>query len=359
MAPKSPTLHEVASRAGVSIATVSRVARGLDQISPETRTRVLAAIKDLNYRPSHFGRALVKQQHGTLGIVFPGLRGPYFSEAIHGFEIEAIAARMSLLILGTERLPKADAQVLGMADRADGIAVWGGSVDDSLLDQLAHRGVPLVTIARPSFSPDIPNTRVDNVESTRALVTHLIADHDYTDLAFVGTVAGSPDGVERWEAFRQAHADAGLSPVRPPLTVGWEQTSGVRAAIDVLHMHTRPRALVCANDEIATGILSTFAARNVRVPDDIAVTGWDDGPYAHFATPSLTTVSQPSRELGSHSARVLISLINNQSVPDTDVVLPTHAVFRASCGCRFDPVSALDLNGNHPVDPAKGAPPTL
>mgnify|MGYP000952985312 CR=1 FL=1 len=90
MRTKGPTLHEVAERAGVSIATVSRVARGLDQISDETRARVQAAIDELNYRPSHFGQALVRRRHGTLGIVFPGISGPYYSEVIHGYEMEAI-----------------------------------------------------------------------------------------------------------------------------------------------------------------------------------------------------------------------------------------------------------------------------
>ena len=102
MVGKSPTLHEVADRAGVSIATVSRVARGFGQVSPATRGKVLEVIEELNYRPSHFGRALVKRRHGALGLVFPGIRGPYYSEVIHGFEVESVAARMSLMILGTD-----------------------------------------------------------------------------------------------------------------------------------------------------------------------------------------------------------------------------------------------------------------
>lgn len=354
MGPKGPTLHEVAVRAGVSIATVSRVARGLDQISAETRRKVLTAIEELNYRPSHFGRALVKRKHGTLGIVFPGLRGPYYSEVIHGFEVEAIAARMSLLILGTELLRKADSQVLGMADRADGIAIWGGTVDDDLICNLATRGVPLTTIARPRFRDSIPNARVDNYFSTLALVTHLIHEHGYRSLAFIGAIESSPDGTDRWRGFVQAHLDAGLEPPAAPIHSAWEQASGVHSAIKVLDMDERPRALVCGNDEIATGVLSTLAARGVCVPNEIAVTGWDDGPYAPYSSPPLTTVSQPTRALGQQSAKSLLNIINGVPIEEMDIVLPTQPVIRASCGCAYDPVTALTVPTSQHDEPGKG-----
>ncbi len=355
MGTKGPTLHEVADRAGVSIATVSRVARGLDQISVETRSRVLAAIDELNYHPSHFGRALVKRRHGTLGIVFPGLRGPYYSEVIHGFEVEAVAAGMSLLILGTEMLPKADAQVLGMADRADGLAVMGGTIGDDLILRLAARGVPIVTMARSRLA-GIPNTRVDNFASTLALVTHLIQHHGYDRLEFVGNIVGAPDAGERWRGFVQGHLDAGLEPPLEPIASAYEQASGVQAALRILELPRLPRVLVCGNDEVATGLLSSLAARGVRVAHDIAVTGWDDGPFARYATPPLTTVSQPARALGQQTARTLLNQIEHGQPIEHEVVLSTEPIIRASCGCPFDPATGFTMaNGDR--DPhEEGAP---
>ena len=353
--PQATTLHQVADRAGVSIATVSRVARGLDHISAETRGRVLTAIDELNYRPSHFGRALVKRRHGALGIVFPGLRGPYYAEVIHGFEVEAVAAGMSLLILGTELLPNADAQVLGMADRADGLAVMGGTIGDDLIQRLAARGVPIVTMARPQL-PGIPNTRVDNYASTLALVTHLIQHHGYDRLEFVGNILGAPDAIERWRGFVQAHLDAELTPPNEPLSSAYEQASGVQAALSILDLSRRPRAVVCGNDEIATGMLSSFAASGVRVPDEIAVTGWDDGPFARYATPPLTTVSQPARALGQQTARTLLVLIERGEFIEHEVVLSTEPIIRASCGCPFDPATGFTManGGRNPFK--EGAP---
>lgn len=352
------TLHQVADRAGVSIATVSRVARGLDQISAETRGRVLAAIEELNYRPSHFGRALVKRRHGALGIVFPGLRGPYYSEVIHGFEVEAVAASMSLLILGTELHRQADAQVLGMADRADGLAVMGGTIDDDLILRLAGRGVPIVTMARTRLA-GIANTRVDNFASTLALVTHLIRHHGYRRLEFVGNIVGVPDAADRWRGFVEAHREAGLTPPPEPISSAYEQASGVQAALRILDLPQRPRALVCGNDEVATGLLSSLAASGVRVPDDIAVTGWDDGPFARYATPPLTTVSQPARALGQQTARSLLYQIEHGEPIEHEVVLSTEPIIRASCGCPFDPATGFTMTNGADSDHSsfeKGVP---
>jgi LacI family transcriptional regulator len=360
MGLKGPTLHEVANLAGVSIATVSRVARGLDHVAPETRDRVAAAIDELNYRPSHFGRALVKRRHGALGIVFPGLRGPYYSEVIHGFELAAIEAELSLLILGTELLPSAEHQVLGMADRADGLAIMGVTVGDDLIRRLAARGVPVVTMARPRID-GIPNTRVDNYSSTVALVTHLIHDHHYSRLAFVGNIVGAPDAADRWAGFVQAHRDANLTPPDAPISSAWEPVAGMNAAWQILDMPDRPQAVVCGNDEIATGMLSAFASTGVRVPGEIAVTGWDDGPYSEYTTPPLTTVSQPARALGQETARILLAMINGKGDFPDEVVLSTEPILRASCGCRYRPgppltIASTDRSGE--VFPGRRMPPT-
>jgi LacI family transcriptional regulator len=336
MGSKGPTLHEVAERAGVSIATVSRVARGFDQIAPSTRTRVLTAIEELNYHPSHFGKALQKRRHGTLGIVFPGLRGPYYSEVIHGFEVEAVEAEMSVLILGTELQKKADRQVLGMADRADGLAIMGGTIDDSLILSLDRRHVPVVTMARPQLGT-IANVRVDNFTSTVELVRHLIEGHGYQRIDFVGNTIGAPDALDRWRALLEAHAEIGIEPPSEPIAVGFDHESGVIAATQILARPVLPQAVVCGNDEIAFGLLSTLLVRNVHVPEDIAITGWDDSPFSRYMTPPLSTVSQPARTLGQLTARTLLAAIDGRLEETEDIVLPTTVRIRASCGCDFDP----------------------
>jgi LacI family transcriptional regulator len=340
MGSKGSTLHEVAHRAGVSIATVSRVARGFDQIAPATRERVLTAIDELNYHPSHFGKALQKRRHGTLGIVFPGLRGPYYSEVIHGFELEAVDAEMSVLILGTEHQENADRQVLGMADRADGLAIMGGTIDDSLIRSLDRRRNPIVTMARPQLDA-ISNIRVDNFSSTLELTRHLIEAHGYERIEFAGNIVGAPDALDRWHGFLEAHTELGLATPAQPIAVGFDHASGVMAANQLLKRKSLPQAVVCGNDEIAFGLLSTLLVHNIRVPADIAITGWDDSPFSRYTTPPMTTVGQPARTLGQLTAQTLLAGIEHRGEQGEDIVLPTTLIIRASCGCEFDPSSAF------------------
>lgn len=346
MSGRGPTtLHEVAKRAGVSIATVSRVARGVDQVSAETQRRVLDAIRELNYRPSHFGQALVRRRHNALGLILPGLQGPYFSQLVHGFEQAAIDSQMAMLILGTHQTRNNDDQILTLADRTDGVAVMGGAISDLSLEKLSLTGKRIVLVAQhPMF--DLPTIRVDNYTTTRALVRHLIEDHGHRRLAFIGNTAGAPDPEERWLAFVTAHRETGLAPPPAPMEVGMEQTAGADAALHLLMGSSPPTAVVCANDELAMGVLSVAQSRDIRVPEDLAVTGWDDIPFASITAPPLTTVRQPSRELGAQAASFLLSGHEPTQGEPTEMVLPTELVIRASCGCGHHSALIDDLNAS-------------
>jgi LacI family transcriptional regulator, galactose operon repressor len=338
MRKKSVNLEEVAAHAGVSTATVSRVARGIGQVSAATREKVTAAIAELGFRPSHLGRALAARRHGALGLVFPGLSGPYYSEVIAGFEEEAVASRLSVLILGTHLLREAHELVLDMADRVDGIGVIGGSVPDSVVDTLLTRDCPVVQLAG-SHRDGVVTVRSEGTEAVRALTHHLLVDHGYRRLAFVGNPTGSPDGQARWDGFRQAHRDAGLPVPRTPVRVGHDQPGGLVAAEAMFTGTRRPRAVVCVNDESALGVLVAALGRGLSVPEDVAITGFDDVPAAALTAPELTTVRQPIRELGARTVRALRAAIDGEPVTG-DHILPTRVVIRASCGCPPAPPEA-------------------
>jgi LacI family transcriptional regulator len=329
---KGPTVREIADRVGVSIATVSRVARGVGQVSPQMRRRVLEAIERYDYRPSHLGRVPADRRRATLGIVFPGLAGPYYSEVMAGFQAEAVKARLSMLILGTHLLRDSEELALDMADRVDGIAVMGGTVSAEVLEAIARRCGNVIQFAGDP-SPGISTVRTESRDAVEQLSVHLIREHGHRRLAFIGHPVGSPDVAARWAGFRAAHEVTGLPEPPKPLERGLAQHDGIIAANHLLALDPRPTAIVCASDELAIGVLATALGAGLRVPDDLAITGFDDIPTSAVTNPTLTTVRQPMRELGAQTALVLQRRIKGDCAAEVDLVLDTRLVLRASCGC--------------------------
>jgi LacI family transcriptional regulator len=326
-----PNVYEVAERAGVSIATVSRVLRGSAPVAAETRRRVLAAADELNWRPSRLARAFVEQTHGAVGIVFPDLSGPYYSRVIAGFEHEAVERGLAALILATHERPNAEELVLDLADRVDGMVLMGRTVSDEFVARLTRPGVPVVLLARGPVD-DVPSVRAANTASADALTRHLL-EHGRRHLVFVGDPHLSPDVAERWRGVKRALRRAGVRHADTLVTGGgFDVDGGHKAGLHLFATRREVDAVMCANDEVASGIYRAAAASGRRVPDDVAVTGWDDTTMASRLHPPLTTVNQPMRELGTRAASHLFDRIEGRHA--TSAVLRTHVVVRASCGCR-------------------------
>lgn len=331
-----PNIYEVADRAAVSIATVSRVQRGSSAVRAETRRRVLAAIKELGYRPSVAGRALAERRHAAVAVVFPTLSGPYYAEVMAGCEDATVERGESLLILGTHRRPRVDGLVFDLAHRVDGLVVMEQTVDDEVLVALARDAVPLVLLGRPSVA-EAPSVRSANAAPAVELTTHLIAEHGFERLAFIGDVDSAPDVAERWEGFVEAHRRARLEPPSRPVSAGFREADGFAVARAVFATGAnRPQALVCANDELALGACRAARSLGLAVPDDVAVTGWDDVSLARLVPPGLTTVRQPMRELGAAAARLLFERIDAAAAQPASLVLPSELVIRSSCGCASE-----------------------
>ena len=327
---RGATIYEVARHAGVSIATVSRVHRNAHLVSPATRARVDDAVAELGYRPNRLGRSLARGHHDATGIVFPDLSGPYYSAVILGYEEVLAADDQSVLILATHGRPGSGQQVLDLADRVDGLVLFGRTVGDEILEELERRGVPVVLLARPMLG-SADSIRAENRPTAQALTEHLI-EHGYGRIAFIGDPDGSPDGAERWDGFVDAHRGAGRE--HPELVrSGFRTAEGVAAARALLEAAHRPDAVMCANDEIAMGVLEAARAARITIPDDLAVTGWDDIPAARHLAPPLTTVRQPMLDLGRRAAELLRDRISTHRAEPLHELLPTEMVIRSSCGC--------------------------
>lgn len=328
---RSATIYEVAHRAGVSIATVSRVHRNASLVAPATRERVKRAVAALDYRPSRLGSSLAGGRHDATGIVFPDLSGPYYSAVILGYEEASAAEGQSVLILATHGRAASAGQVLDLADRVDGVVLFGRTVDDAVVEALERRRVPVVLLARPTAG-SADSVRAESRSTARALTTHLF-EHGATRVAFLGDPHASPDAAERWRGFTDAHRTQRRRSWRPAVACGFREADGRAAAIELLTGGDRPEAIVCANDEIAMGVLVAARAAGMTVPDDLAVTGWDDIPAARHLAPPLTTVRQPMTDLGRRAAELLRDRITTHRTEPLHEVLPTELVVRSSCGC--------------------------
>ncbi|MFG1956840.1 LacI family DNA-binding transcriptional regulator [Nonomuraea sp. NPDC049028] len=321
------TIYEVARRAGVSIATVSRALRGTGPVAPKTREKVLKAVEELRFTPSRLGVSLAEGRHAANGIVFPNLAGPYYTEVLLGYEEVASELGRSVVILSTKGRSRVHDLVKDLAGRVDGLMVFGHTVPDDLVAELVRMRMPLVFVSREPLA-GADTLRSENTASARALAEHLLG-HGYQRFAFLGAPIATGDDVdERWQGVRSVLGTA----IEAVPTEHYTVECGYRAALTLLRAPARPEAIVCSDDEVALGALLAAEELGLAVPDELAVTGWDDIMAARHARPALTTIRQPMRELGARAARALDELITGARDTPKHLVLTTELVLRASCG---------------------------
>ncbi|MFJ6660174.1 LacI family DNA-binding transcriptional regulator [Streptomyces sp. NPDC091377] len=351
----APTVYDVAGRAGVSIATVSRVYRSPDSVRAGTRERVLAAARELGYVPSGNAQGLASRSTGVLGLCFPDYSDPdteaadaedddaamiYFDQIIRGMERAARRHGYALLIAASLK-DGPESLATKVAGRVDGFAVLARTVPLAELEVISRRQ-PVVMLAGPREGGErldhLDHIEVANHAGQRELTRHLLADHGLRRLAYVGFAEDSPDVEARFRGFQDACRDAGV-PVRdePDLRVAMmTQAEGARAADALCERGgPLPEALVFANDQMAVGALHALERRGLEVPEDIVVTGFDGIPLSRLVRPALTTVHQPMLRMGEAAADLLVSRLNGTNTGDPEsLVLPVTLVRRGSCGCH-------------------------
>ncbi|MGH3347769.1 MAG: LacI family DNA-binding transcriptional regulator [Nocardioides sp.] len=327
------TIRDVAKQAGVSIATVSRAMRDSADVRADTRERVRAVAAELRYVPSQLGRQLAERRHAANGIVFPDLSGPYYAEVVLGYEAVAAELGRSVLILSTHGREDPGQAVRDMANRCDGLVILGRTVSDDEVVDLAESGAKIVLVARPQIAP-LDGLSVDsvNTESHDAAVTltrHLL-DTGARRIAFIGDPDTAPDVDDRWRGVKDVVWNSKIhAHVRLIGVDALRESVGARVAAEELAADDElPDAYVCANDELALGLLGELRRAGVDVPGRVQVTGWDDVMAARYA--GLTTVRQPMRELGGTAARLLDELITGARTTPRHEVLTTELVIRAS-----------------------------
>jgi LacI family transcriptional regulator, galactose operon repressor len=336
------TIYDVARVAGVSTATVSRVLRGSDRVHPTTRQRVLAVIETLGFVPDASARGLTRGRKEIVGLV--GLeRGTeetgverssllFVDRIVHAAERELRGAGYSLLLTFGSHGELFEKRVRSLAGQVDGLIFVEEVLDPAELRALAAQ-LPVVVIAGCRDDPPTDVFLVDNTGGMAAVTRHLTQQHQYRRLCFVAGPRDAPDATERQLAFEQAVAASSGSGITRVIHGDFSEDSGIAAAQALLDRMPLPQAVVCANDQMAIGVVRELQRAGVRVPADVAVTGFDDVHAGRVIGPPLTTVSQPFRDLGNRATRQLLARIDQPSLTPALEVLPTQVVIRASCGC--------------------------
>jgi LacI family transcriptional regulator len=328
------TIVDVARRARVSASTVSHVINGTRAVAPATRRRVEAAIAAVAYRPNALARSLRSGRSHTLGLLLPDSGNPFFAEVGREIQLAAFDAGLSVFLCNTENDPEKEQRSVGVLTRTrvDGLVLV--AVDDrgDALRALVRQRVPVVVMDRERPDLALDTVLTDHREGGRLATRHLAA----LGHRRIGVVAG-PRGLSpselRLAGHRRALAEAGL-PAAPELVRhgDFHPESGRAAARALLALARPPTAILACNDLMAMGVLRAAAEAGRRVPEDLAVVGYDDIELAAFTVPPLTTVAQPRREMGRAAVRLLVNRLADPGLPPQQALLPVALAVRRSCG---------------------------
>lgn len=325
------TIKDIGREAGVSIASVSKVLNGnYANVSAETRDKILAVAKRLQYRPNRLARGLVSNRTHMVGLIVPDIASPYFAQLAKEIERRAYAGGYKLLLCNTDN---DKIKVGGYVDmlleyNADGVIVAETALGGAI-DRLLGAGFPIVSI-NSGLGPEVHSVYVDNIEGTFLATSHLI-ERGHTDIAFIGSDNEPGKANHRLDGYMKAMGEHGLAVDYGRIKLGnYQLETGHFYAQQLLERSRRFTAIVCGNDLIAFGALNALKDNGVRVPDDVSLVGFDDVYLTTIADPKLTSVRQPVPEISRHAVDVLVKLMNGEPVDEKTVTVVPSLVERHS-----------------------------
>jgi LacI family transcriptional regulator len=327
-------IREIARRAKVSTATVSRTMNRHPGVQPQLAKRVLKVVEEMGYFPSTQARALVSGRSRIFGLIVSEITNPFFPEIVHVFEETAIQHNYEILVTSTvhdtERMKTAVRRML--EHRVEGVAVMTFGMEESLLDDLKLRNVPLVLVDVGPARPRVSNIRIDYLHGIRQAVQHLAALR-HEKIAFITGPLTLQSARARKEAFVQSMNEIGMEP-EPQLVVEGDHTleGGQQAFTKLWALKARPTAILCSNDMTAIGVMREGYGKKIPIPGELSVIGFDNIHLAQYILPPLTTVEMSQAQLGRLAFQALLSDVRRESPnpKGTEYVLKTSFVLRDS-----------------------------
>ena len=325
------TIRDVAQRARVSTASVSRVLNNSGVVSEAIRQRVVRAAQHLHYTPHEAARSLITRRTHTIGVLLPDIYGAYFSELIRGIDRAARLSGLHLLVSGSHGdANEAVIALRSMHGRVDGVLIMSPYVDARLLVEALPPTLPIVLLNTPDENLRAAAFMIDDYGGAKVMVDHLLG-LGYQRIAHVTGPEDNYESGERLRGFRDA-----LGRVRSARALvirgSFTEESGYLAGRQIAAATPRPDAIFAANDMMAIGCLFALTEAGIRVPEDIALAGFDDIPIARYVTPPLTTVRAQTTELGRQSLEELVRVIAEPGRTSRERrTLETQLIIRASC----------------------------
>lgn len=327
-----PTMKDVAARAGVSTATVSRALnRDGNGVKDATHSKVLEAVRELGYHPNHLPRNLRFSTSRTLGLVISDINNPFFPAVARG--CEDVAQRHGYTVVLSNTDESSDREVTALrtmaAERAAGVMVASTGTTNEGVRALSDMGIPVVALDRFIEGIDVDSVTVDNLGGAYEAVSHLAAlGHERIAMISGPQMASSIRA--RQAGYEKAIGVHGLTGHDLVRRGDLRTEGGRRATLEVLDISQPPTAIFSVNNQTTVGVLSALSERGLRIPDDISVIGFDDLATAELLDPPLSVVDQPAYELGERGAELLLRRVENPAVPIEQLVLRPSLVLRAS-----------------------------
>lgn len=333
------TLEDIAELSGVSRSTVSRVINDQRSVRPEVRERVWRVIEDTGYQPNLAAKALATNRTGVIGLVIPRVvaslfTDPYFPHLIEGISqgCNANSLTLSLFLFHSQDEERMIHKRVLRTGLIDGVIVASSLIDDPLIPQLIEQGTPAVVIGRPDQNPQASYVDVDNFTGAFMAANHLLR----LDFRRVATITGplnTVPGLDRLQGYREALKSRGQRETPELVVEGDFSEAGGYSAMHHL-LPSEPDAVFIASDTMALGAIQAIEEAGLKVPDDIAIAGFDDLPPAGLARIPLTTVRQPVGQTGMIAVNTLLEILEHGNTPPRRLVLDTQLVIRDSCGAK-------------------------
>ncbi|ASJ75267.1 LacI family DNA-binding transcriptional regulator [Granulosicoccus antarcticus] len=330
--PVNPTLEDVARVANASTATISRAINTPDKVAPETRLRILNAIRELGYTPHSGGRALASNRSNTVGAIIPTMANAMFASGLQSFQEELAIAGVTLLVASTGYDGKHEfSQIQSLITHgADGLLLIGAARLPETREFLALRQIPYVVSWCYKPDPKILFAGFDNHKAAYGMTMEVLRQGHRKIAMIAGISEGNDRASNRIKGVKQAIRDFG-SPAKllKVMQTPYSQTKGGDAFANLMHKPTVPTAIICGNDVLAAGAIVRARQLGIAIPRDVSITGFDDIDIATTVYPTLTTVRVPQRRMGRSAARLLLELLTTDNKP-ASIEFETEIIFRES-----------------------------